>query len=155
MSHKALLIGQAPARSAGPDTRPWDSASGRRLAAFMGTTHERLLAVFETDNLNKRLTGTRGKYDAFDTEEAKERAAEFLQRIRAGEWDFVLLCSQKVCKLMGVSMYRWYVMGKHTMVLGLPHPGGTNMTFNKPENHARMTLECRKFWLMVSGESDT
>lgn len=143
-----LLIGQAPARSATPETRPWDSASGRRLATKMGISHEFLMDRFDTTNLNAALTGTKGKYDMFDMDEAIDRTELLKEALIADlpihKYDVVLCCGVRVAGLMiaPLLMHRRNLWAE--WLSGLPHPGGTNRWYNNPENRRQADAFCRR-----------
>lgn len=149
----ALLIGQAPARSATLDMRAWDSASGRRLAKLMGTTHEHLLETFDTCNLNTTLHGTKGKWDLFDEDEAAH-CARYLRRSILWQYPVVLLCGQRVAKAFGLPapcherqvIESTYGTRCPISIYAIPHPGGTNRWWNKPENTASGTTYARRCW---------
>jgi uracil-DNA glycosylase len=140
MSTKPTIIGQAPARSAKPDMRPFDSASGKRLAKWMGTEHAHMLELFHTDNLNVHLLGTNGKYDMFDMDVARARAEELRATWLTHPPLFAVLCGQKVAKAWPLRMpekYTWYRDATGVLCAWMPHPGGTNMHWNQPENVTR------------------
>lgn len=139
---KLLLIGQAPARSAGPETRPWDSKSGQLLAKKMGlTSRQELLDWFETTNLNAELRGTKGKWDLFDEEEAKQVARKIHGTIK--DYALVLCAGKRVAEIMGVPLLGWRVTKGGTYLTGIPHPGGTNMWWNNPINKLIGTRHCQ------------
>lgn len=150
MTRRGLIVGQAPARSAGPDTRPWDSASGKRLATMMGTDLETLLETFDTTNLNEELAGTNGKWDLFDETVAEHKAA-YLRRSILSEYDVVLACGARVAKALGFPCPggRWDVRAE-TWTFGVPHPGGTNMWWNDPNHRAKGTAVVRSAWELVN-----
>lgn len=127
---KHLIVGQAPQRNTephrtGPIWRPWESASGKRLAKMMGMSLEEMLDLFDTTNLNAALRGTNGKYDKFDMKEAGIRAQLLLEEI--DRYELVLCCGKQVASLMGAPALNWKRIDVNTWVGGVPHPGGTNM----------------------------
>jgi hypothetical protein len=116
----------------------------------MGITHEEMMDLFDTTNLNESLRGTNGKYDAFDTNEARERAAYLERHIE--NWEYVLCCGAKVCALMRVKPYTWTSYSDSTTVrFGMPHPGGTNMHWNNKDNIAKAQRELKALVDMVKG----
>lgn len=155
MLRNSLIIGQAPARSADPEQRAWDSASGRRLAKMMGTELGQVLSTFDTCNLNTQLHGTNGKWDRFDLEEAR-KMAEYLERSILWQYDVVLICGQAVARCFDaktlshevrryeVPSGKWEVTATH--LYAIPHPGGTNMWWNSPENRKLGTAYARRAW---------
>lgn len=145
-----LIIGQAPQRSAPdvPEWRPWDSDSGRRLAVKLGMTHEMMMAVSDTTNLNEKLTGTHGKWDDFDANEASGRAKALVDILADAEYRVVLCCGVRVWRFMceaaevpttrdpDVRLDTIYA----TYFAGVPHPGGTNRWWNDEDNAMRGNL---------------
>lgn len=138
-----LIVGQAPQRSAVPGQRPWDSASGKRLAAMFGVDLREMLESADTCNLNTDLHGTKGKWDVFDVTEARHMA-DYLGRTQLWRYDVVLLCGQAVAKAFGMlaptyehRYFRSPTTLTHrlpTTVYAIPHPGGTNLWWNDPEH---------------------
>jgi uracil-DNA glycosylase len=127
---RPLLIGQAPSRSCGT---PWASDAGRRLARYMGTTHEDLLELFDARNLNACHTGTVGKYDRFDIAEARETAAH-MRRYVLPRRRLVVLCGMKVADCFGVAAPGHGLLVGRCQFVAVPHPAGTNMWWNDPGN---------------------
>lgn len=135
---RLLVVGQAPARSAIPDvTRPWDSASGRRLAAMMGTTRESLLEVCDTINLNPALLPpSTAKWDPFHVGAARAVARVLSTFLHGWEhsYEAVLCCGARVAREMDAPLLEWRSTTYTERLGGLPHPGGTNRWYNDPGN---------------------
>jgi uracil-DNA glycosylase len=129
---RPLLVGQAPSRTCGT---PWASDAGRRLARYMGVTHEELLDTFEARNLNRCHPGAAGKYDLFDLAEARETAAH-MRRWVLPRREVALLCGMKVAECFGVEPMSVTRVGK-CYVYALPHPAGTSMWWNDPSDRRR------------------
>jgi uracil-DNA glycosylase len=146
-SHRHLIVGQAPSRSATPDTRPWDSKSGRLLAKRAGTTIEEILRLCDTTNLNLELRGTRGKWDDFDAAEARERASAL--REVAGRWRTILLCGARVVRAMGGKLDSEVWLTPTTPSFGIVHPGGTNRALNDPAKLDAHRSTIRTWWWNV------
>jgi uracil-DNA glycosylase len=133
-----LLIGQAPQRdpkTLEPWWRPWDSDSGRRLAKKLGITHEKMMELFDTTNLNKKLLGTSGKWDQFGMTEARERAEQLLDLLPI-HYDLILCAGKRVAELMDAPFLEVRELGSGR-IAGIPHPGGTNRWWNSQENRER------------------
>jgi hypothetical protein len=134
-----LIIGQAPARSAGPHTRPWDSASGRLLARRAGTTIAAILAICDTTNLNLHLRGTKGKWDVFDMAEATHRTLLLIPHLH--RWSATLICGAKPARLLGVP-----INATEGPTWAIVHPGGTNVHLNDPANLEAHTRTIQAWW---------
>jgi len=138
----ALLVGQAPSRTTG---RPWASDAGRRLARHMGTTHDALLRAFRPRNLNAEHPGAVGKYDRFDLDEARATARHMLRYV-IPRYDVALVCGVATARCLGMEAPGVARVGRCT-VYAIPHPAGTSMWWNDPENRETGALLAREAWL--------
>lgn len=153
MPKRLWIVGQAPARSSEPGQRALDSASGRRLASWMGTDLATMLEHAETINLNQVLVGTHGKWDEFDLAQARDTAQVLHERLIAADHAVVVLClGVRVSMVMAAEfgltsvLYRWVVVdGRHHMT-GIPHPSGTNMHYNERANVEMATAMVKGVW---------
>lgn len=139
---RALLVGQAPALS---DPRPWRSDAGRRLARYAGTTHEELLRVFEPRNLVPRHHGRAGKYDVLDPRLAREGAERLRARVIPRR-RVALVCGVATARHLGLPPLGATRVGACD-VYTVPHPAGTSMWWNDPENALAGRLVAREAWL--------
>lgn len=116
---------------------------------MMGTTLEELLDTFDTCNLNTDLKGTNGKWDLFDRDEANHMA-RYLTRSITWQYDVVLTCGAQVAKAFGWEAPGTTALGE-TAVVSIPHPGGTNMWWNKTENREEGATLARLAWRLARG----
>jgi hypothetical protein len=134
----ALLVGQAPSRTC---PRPFECDSGRRLARYVGTDLDDLLSVFKPRNLIGRYPGALGKYDRFSMEEGRASAAH-MRRYVLPRYDVALVCGVATARCFGWDVLDVTAVGR-CLVYTLPHPAGTSMWWNDPENRLRGSIHAR------------
>lgn len=128
---KLTIVGQAPGRSR--NKKPFDGASGRRLARLAGLgSYAELAARVRLVNLLARFPGKLGKGDAFP----RGAAAAALGSLRLR--GTILLAGRNVAAAFGLRTryFAWTELrGKPCAVL--PHPSGISHWWNEPKNVRR------------------
>lgn len=142
---KPLLIGQAP----GPNTDPRlplyplpKTATGGRLASFMGLTTHQYLRTFDRVNVLQDFPGKCKRDDKFPLREARIAAAAMTPLIAGRE---VILVGRNVACAFGwteIPFHTTVVTSDDTAWTVVPHPSGRNHWYNSEDNRT----EARLFW---------
>lgn len=133
---RILFIGQAPGRD-GDDSSPLSGRSGRRFCKFMGLGFDSFLAC-PRRNVLGTFEGKKGKGDAFDPSEARNRARRL--KLRAKN----VMFGRHVATAFGVEaefLSTFTLVGKKCLLL--PHPSGISHWYNDAENVAKAR---QAFW---------
>lgn len=154
---KPLIVAQAPSRRSDP-SEPLSGASGRRLAALAGMSHEEFLSAFERKNLVGIYPGRDGKGDRFPMKEAVDAANEIILHDFRGGRRIVLLGRTVATAFVGteiLSQFRllqWHgdLINHGFQVALCPHPSGVSLWWNEPEN----VQAARAFWSALSIKVD-
>lgn len=141
---KPLLIGQAP----GPNTDPRmplyplpKTATGGRLASFMGLTTHQYLRTFDRVNVLQDFPGKCKRDDKFPLREARI-AASAMRPLLAGRE--VILVGRNVATAFGFAEMPFHsvLMESDCDIYVVPHPSGRNHWYNSETNRE----EARLFW---------
>lgn len=157
---KALIVGQAPARSG--DGTPFSGPSGLRLCQLLEVPDlDHLRKWFDLENLipeklSKRPTG-RG--DVFHVKRAHQRAEEIIAASAASR--VVIACGRQVWSAFGCDLSaEWFgrcllpnKRGELVELRLFPHPSGISHFWNEPQNvqRARDALKAIAFSTLIIG----
>lgn len=137
---RVTIVGQAPGRHG--NRRPFDGASGRRLARLAGLgSYEQLAARCRLQNVLGRWPGKQGRGDAFPLALARSGARASRFRGRGP----VLLAGRRVAAAFGVrtGYFEWgELRGRPCAVI--PHPSGISHWWNDPRNARRAAAFLRE-----------
>ena len=143
---RVLFVGQAQSRTTASKP-PFSGASAKRLATWLGQTHEDFLESHDVMNLvvgwPGRARGVRG--DAFDARAAGEAA-----RLAPTAGRHVVLLGRAVAAVFGLDGHEplsTVSSGIGTVFLLLPHPSGINRWYNEPQHVARARQALQDFVL--------
>lgn len=155
---KALIVGQAPARSG--DGTPFSGPSGRRLCQLLEVPSlDELRQWFDLDNLITHQLPQRsdGRGDMFHVKRAEDRAKEIIQNSPSGR--IIVACGRQVWAAFGCDlsipwfgrMVRANPRGEPVELRLFPHPSGVSHFWNEPENvqRARDALKAIAFCALM------
>lgn len=148
---KPLLVGQAPARSMAKGTPAFHgSSSGKRLANLLQISEDDLWRLVDTVNLVDEYPGPNGKWDKFPMEEAKQGASHIKREKLNGTYEMVILAGLQTARAWGFNKPDLFVINTSSVlyrdvfwtyrVVVIPHPGGTNVWYNNPDNRETCRL---------------
>lgn len=132
---KFVLVGEAPSRDGVGGFR---GRSGKRLASYMGISHERLFDLFDVVNVFDRFLGRVGKGDAWDRLSARANGCVFREQFVAAEVPVVVMAGKRVADALGFPNATYFAerFDGRTAFVCVPHPSGINRWWNDSE-HAR------------------
>lgn len=133
---RVVIVGQAPSRSS-RGKRPFEGASGRRIAALAGLgSYEALAGRCVLVNLLRRWPGAApsGKGDAFPWRRAERAARDLAAQVAPG--DVVVLAGRNVARCFGLRATTFFgrvaLGGAEAYVV--PHPSGVSHWWNDAGN---------------------
>src|SRR5712691_1480211 len=129
---RTILIGQAPARRAGP---PLAGRIGARLASLAELSPAEYLAAFERRNVLERWPGKDGKGDRFPPALARSAAARMTPSLRRRRVIFLGRATARAFGF-GEDLFAWKNFCGFEAA-AFPHPSGVNRWWNDPPNVAR------------------
>lgn len=105
----------------------------------------------DTTNLILEYPGPNGKWDKFDSTEAKEGVERIKQQLRHTPRELVILAGLKVAQTwlsampatlpLHITYVNEYLDQK---MLIIPHPGGTNVWYNNPQHRIKVAYALTK-----------
>lgn len=160
---KALIVGQAPARSG--DGTPFSGRSGQRFCQLLEVPDlEHVRRWFDLDNLLTEKLPKRptGRGDVFHVKRAHQRAEEIIASSPASRT--IVACGRQVWSAFGCDLSAdWFGRcvkvnrrGEWVELRLFPHPSGISHFWNEPQNvqRARDALKAIAFSALIIGRDD-
>ena len=156
MTASLLFVGESPPAGAPPNFKPFDCASGTRLATIMLGLRDRdtLLDHVPRANIYDVPSGAKGCTEAWEAERAAKRGQTLLYEHAGHGTQVVVALGRRVALALGFpdvlrapafnwsppvcATWRPYVtdVGDRVTVMYAPHPSGASSTLNDPTTRA-------------------
>jgi uracil-DNA glycosylase len=131
------IIGQAPSQN-GDAGDPCAGKIGKRIAKLAGISFDDYIERTQRMNVFDEWPGKKGKGDAWDAKQAKERVEEMWNEIAGGR---VIFLGKNVANAFGhgeVEWCEWKIdIDTGMQIAVLPHPSGVNHWWNERANRKR------------------